>query len=334
MDAIPVEAARERAKQTLARVHLGADPHAERTEANARRVVTLEKVAARYLENAHGRLKRRSYEEVSRHLTKHWAPLSDLPIHKIDRALVAARLDDIAEGSGPIAANRARSSLSALYSYALGMGLADFNPVAGTLKLGQEVKRDHVVADNELRAIWRACGPNDHGRIVRLLLLTAQRRDEVGSMQWAEIDLNSGTWVIPAARSKNRRPHEVPLAPEAVSILREVPRVLGRDYVFGTGRGGFSGWSKAKRELDLKANALLPTLIPWRIHDLRRTAATGMANLGVAPHIIEAALNHISGSRAGVAGIYNRATYRDEKRSALSIWAAQVRSNNLADIKR
>jgi integrase len=204
------------------------------------------------------------------------------------------------------------------------MGLAEHNPVIGTLKLGEEVRRDHVVADEELKAIWDACGPNDYGRIVRLLLLTAQRRDEVGSMHWSEIDLQTGIWVIPAPRSKNGRPHEVPLPPAALAIIREAPRMVGRDLIFGSGRGGFSGWSKAKRELDTKVASASRLIRPWRLHDLRRTAATGMATIGIQPHIVEAVLNHVSGSRAGVAGIYNRATYRQEKRDALNTWASYV----------
>jgi integrase len=324
VDTIPPEAARDHAKKTLAQVHLGADPHSDRVEAEARRAVTLEKVTARYLQNVQGRLKPRYYDEVCRHFRKDWAALAQFPIQKIDRGLVAARLEEIAQESGPIAANRARATLSALYSYALGMGLSDNNPVIGTLKLGEEVKRDHVMSDAELSAIWNACLPSDYGRIVRLLLLTGQRRDEVGSIQWTETNFETSIWTIPGARTKNRRLHEVPLPKEATEILRRAPHLLGREFVFGTGRGGFSGWSKAKEELDSAAKGILKSLRPWRLHDLRRTAATGMANLGVSPHVIEAVLNHVSGSRAGVAGIYNRATYREEKRQALECWAGHV----------
>ncbi len=324
VNVIALEAAREAARRVLARVQLGADPHAERAETEARRATTLEKVVLRYLQNAQGRLKPRSYEEVERHLTKHWANLWSLPVQNVGRALVASRLEEIARQNGPIAANRARASLSALYSFALGMGLADLNPVVGTLKLGEEVKRDHVLTDTELAIVWEACRQNDHGRIVQLLILAGQRREEVGGMSWPEIDLDAAIWVIPASRSKNGRFHEVPLSPEAVTTLRNVPRILGRDLVFGSGLGGYSGWSKAKSELDARASAMMPALRPWRLHDLRRTAATGMANLGVQPHIIEAVLNHLSGTRAGVAGIYNRATYFEEKRAALNLWSNYV----------
>lgn len=323
-DAISPEMARESAKKTLARVQLGADPHAERAEAEARRIVTLEKVASRYLVSAQARLKPRSYAEVSRHLSVHWASLKPLPVQKINRSLVAAKLEEIAQQNGPIAANRARATLSALYSYALGMGIADHNPVVGTLKSGVETSRDRVLSDREIAVIWNACKDNDYGRIVRTLLLTAQRRDEVGKMNWSEVDLESAVWALPAERTKNGRPHEVPLSEQTVVLLSQTPRVLNRRPIFGAGSDGFSGWSKAKVELDSRIKAALPSITPWRIHDLRRTAATGMANLGVPPHVIEAVLNHVSGSRAGVAGIYNRATYLDEKREALKHWGKHV----------
>lgn len=195
---------------------------------------------------------------------------------------MAARLEEIGRTNGPIAANRARAALSALYTYALGMGLAAQNPVIGTIKAGEEVTHDHVLTDPELGVIWRATKSTDYGRIVRLLLLTGQRRDEVGSIQWSEVDFDSAVWTIPAVRTKNSRSHEVPLSPEAISILSEAPRLVDRDFIFGLGREGFSGWSKSKLELDGTARVALPSLRPWRLHDLRRTAATGMANLGVA----------------------------------------------------
>lgn len=324
VDAIAPEMARDNARKTLARVQLGADPHAEKAEAAARRAVTFDRVSTRYLQNAQGRLKPRSFEEVNRHLTKHWASLKELPLRSINRALIAAKLDDIAQQNGPIAANRARAALSALYSYALGMGLADHNPVVGTLKLGEEIKRDHVLSDHEVAAVWKASGDYDYGRIIRLLMLTGQRRDEVGSMRWPEIDLEKAIWTLPAERTKNHRVHEIPLSKLAVSILDSTPRFIGRDIVFGSEKGGFSGWSKAKLELDLELQPLRPPIKPWRIHDLRRTAATGMANNGVSPHVVDAVLNHVSGTRAGVAGIYNRATYREEKAAALTLWSNYV----------
>jgi len=324
VNTVSPDAARSTAKAHLAKAQLGADPQAEKTEARARAAVTLVSVAERYLKNAKDRLKPRSYEEVERHLNRHWSPLHPLPIHKINRALIASRLEEIATSSGPTASNRARAALSALFTWAMKAGIVEENPVVGAVKIADEVSRDHVVTDEELAAIWKACREDDHGRIVRLLILTGQRRDEVGDMRWSELDLDRALWTIPRERTKNGLTHEVPLSPLAVEIVRSTPRREGREFVFGEGQGGFSGWSKSKTRLVSRIEKAGAQVRAWRLHDLRRTAATRMADLGVLPHVVEAVINHISGHKAGVAGIYNRATYGAEKREALESWAAHV----------
>lgn len=324
VEVISLDAAKDRAKATLARVQLGADPGAEKAKAKAQRVLTFRAVADRYLKNASERLKPRSLVEVSRHLAKDWKCFADLPISTINRGLISARLEDIAESKGPIAANRARATLSSLYSFAIGLGLCEQNAVIGTIKPGREVKRDYVLPDGDISRVWRACGSSEYGNIIKLLILTGQRRDEIGGMLWSEMDLDKATWTLPASRTKNRRSHEVPLSSQCLAILASVPRILGRDHLFGSGRHGFSGWSKAKATLDARIARLSASVHDWRVHDLRRTTATGMATLGSQPHVVEATLNHISGAKAGVAGIYNRATYRDEKRVALNLWADHI----------
>lgn len=317
--------AREEARNILAKVHLGGDPQTEKAENRARASITLGTVAKRYLEEcAQPNLKPRSYEEVERHLTRHWSPLKDLPIHKIQRATIAGRLAEIARENGPFASNRARASLSALFSWAMGEGLADLNPVTGTNKATEEVSRDHVISARELAAIWNACRDDDYGRIVRLLILTGQRRDEVGAMDSAEIDLAGKLWTIPKARTKNGLSHNVPLNDTALEILGSALGRNGRSLMFGEGNGGFQGWSKAKAALDIRIRDAGEWVRPWRLHDIRRTVATGMAGLGILPHVIEAVLNHISGHKSGVAGIYNRATYAKEKQEALTLWASHI----------
>lgn len=320
VDTVPLDAAREKAKKTLAKVQLGSDPHAEKAQAKARAKITFEAVAERYLKHAQNRLKPRSFEEVERHLKKHWQPFQALPISEIRRALVANRLEEIAEQSGPIASNRARAALSALFAWAVAVGLAESNSVVGTMRVASEVSREHVILGDELAAIWRACRDDDYGRIVRLLILTGQRRDEVGDMKWSELDLDRGIWAIPRERTKNGFPHEVPLCGVALEILQSIPRRVGRDFVFGEGQGGFSGWSKSKTRLDTRIAKAGAVVRPWRLHDLRRTTATRIAEMGILPHVVEAILNHVSGHKAGVAGIYNRATYAKEKREALNRW--------------
>jgi integrase len=165
---------------------------------------------------------------------------------------------------------------------------------------------------------------DDYGRIVRLLILTGQRREEVGGMTGAELDLVRARWSIPRERTKNGLPHEVPLSPAAVSILRAIPSGLVAAQLFGEGRGTFQGWSNAKAALDRRIVQSGILIAPWRLHDLRRTVATRMAELGILPHVGEAVLNHISGHKAGVAGIYNKALYSVEKRQALERWAEHL----------
>jgi integrase len=178
-----------------------------------------------------------------------------------------------------------------------------------------------VLSNVELGAVWRAAGPGDFGDIVRLLILTGQRRDEVGAMWWSELDLEAAVWTIPATRTKNSRAHTVPLSPAAVQILSARVRQVGREYVFGSRAGPFQGWSRAKAALD----ARVALTAPWRLHDLRRSLATGLGDIGVLPHVVEALLNHLSGFRGGVAGTYNYAAYASEKRDALNRWADHVK---------
>src|SRR5262249_45628825 len=155
--------------------------------------------------------------------------------------------------------------------------------------------RDRVLSNGELAAVWNACGDDESGRIVKLLILTGARRDEVGGMSWAE--LNNGTWTIPAARTKNKREHTLALPELAWSIIEKVPRREFNNRLFGVGARGYNNFDKAKKALDQRCQIATP----WRLHDLRRTVATRMADIGVQPHIIEAVLNHVSGHKAGVA---------------------------------
>lgn len=343
---ISADRARAAAKQDLAEIQLGSDPQAKKAEQRARAVETLEAIAGRYLRHQRERLKPRSLDQVETHLKKHWSPLNGLPIHEITRRNIAARLGEIADERGPFAANRARTTLSGLFSWAMKEGLVDANPVIGTNLQADEQPRERVLTDAELVAIWNACRDDDYGRIVRLLILTGQRRDEVGGMAKSEIDLAARKWSIPRERTKNSRAHELPLSDLALEIIEKAIGREGtekRDPVFGDGpraadgtARGFSGWSKAKAQLDARVQAARtaaakPTkgaksekASPWRLHDLRRTVATRMADLGVLPHVVEAVLNHVSGSKSGVAGVYNRALYSAEKRQALDLWAAHI----------
>jgi integrase len=330
VEAVHIDEARQEARNILAKVQLGGNPRAEKAMARASASVTFEAVSRLYLERCAKRtLKPRSYDEVERYLTKHWAPLAATSIEALHRRVVAARLGEIAVANGPFAANRARAALSALFTWAMGEGLAEGNPTIGTNRATDETKRDRVLSEAELVEVWQACRADDYGRIVRLLILTGQRRDEVGGLGWSEVTESKAFWCIPAARTKNGLPHDVPLSPQALLILSEISKRDRRDLLFGDGIGGFQGWSKAKNALDARILASRSfgngNLVSWRLHDIRRTVVTGMNNLGVQPHVVEAVVNHITGpSRQGVAGVYNRAIYAAEKREALDRWAAHV----------
>ena len=321
------DTARSMAKEKLGKVATGADPFAE--EAKVRTAETLGGELTRYLSRKRAAMKPRAFAEVERHLMNHAKPLHRLRLGEIDRRSVALRLAEIEEASGPIARNRVRSSLSAFFAWAVTEGFIETNPVTGTAKAEEGGGRERVLSPAELAEIWAALENDQFGDIVRLLVLTGQRREEIGGLRWSEIDFERGLIVLPPARTKNKRLHEIPLSPLAQAILKRQPR--RRDLIFGIGKGGFSGWSDCKARLDQRVltarqetKAKAKPLADWRLHDLRRTAATQMAELGVLPHIIEAILNHVSGHRAGVAGIYNRARYEGEMREALERWEHYV----------
>jgi integrase len=305
--------ARERAVKLHAQVRLGLDPAAGKIESQARATEIFEYALKIFLARQKERLKPRSYLEVERHLTVHAQPLHALQLTRIDRRTIAIRLAEITTGSGPAAANRVRASLSALFAWALREGLVESNPVVNTNKATEGGSRTRVLSKGELRSIWNVLGDDDFADIVRLLALTAQRRDEIGSLRWDEVDLEQALISLPPERTKNRRPHDIPLSPPAIAILKNRPRV--REHVFGK-RAGYQGWSRSKDLLDQRLS-----IADWRLHDLRRTMSTVMHDeLGIAPHIVEAVLNHV-GHRSGVSGVYNRALYTKEKANAVGRWA-------------
>jgi integrase len=228
----------------------------------------------------------------------------------IDRRTIALRLAEIETNSGPGARNRVRSSLSAFFAFAIREGLVDVNPVTGTGKADEGPSRDRALSQAELTALLKAldadAGP--FADIVRMLVLTGQRREEIGALRWSEVDFERGLIVLSAERTKNKRLHELPMSTQVRAILERQSRK--NDFVFGR---RWTSWSRHRAILGRRLNGM-PA---WRLHDLRRTAATMMAEIGVLPHIVEAVLNHISGHKGGIAGVYNRARYADEMRAAL-----------------
>jgi integrase len=257
-----------------------------------------------------------TFRAIERHLGKYAQPLHPLSLAEIDRRRVAQLLAKIEMDSGPVARNRLRSSLSAFFTWLVKEGLLDANPVTGTGKATEGPSRDRVLSQSELAEVWRAASGR-FGDVIRLLFLTGQRRNEIGQLRWSEVDFDRAMIALPPDRTKNKIRHELPLAPAALAILKQ--RYHANANAKSNDARVFRGvdWAKDKAQLD----GALKGVKPWRIHDLRRTAATGMAELGTQPHIIEAVLNHVSGHKGGVAGIYNRARYEGEMREALQRWA-------------
>jgi integrase len=323
------EQARAHARKLLAQAHLGQDPQGDKAAARLKLARTLHSVVDGYLAAKEPNLRPGSLRIVRLYLSgkAYFGPLHSTAVNEITRADVAARLSAVARTSGNVTAARARSALNSMFAWAIGEGMLDTNPVIGTNRPAEPPPRDRVLDDAELAAIWAAAGEDEYGKIIRLLILTAARRAEVAGLRWSELDLTTGTWSLPKERAKNKRSLLLPLPPLALEIINAIEVRMSRDELFGErALVGFTQWTPGKTALDKRLSG---NVKPWRLHDLRRTTATRLGDLGTQPHIIEALLNHYSGFRAGVSGTYNRSPYEREIRDALAMWAGHVQ--RLAD---
>jgi integrase len=315
--AITADMARQRAREERGKVDLGGDPGKQKAMERARDKQTFAGIVDLYLSAKQAVWRPASLREGRRYLTNTFQPLHRMPSHRIQKKDIAAIVTRIA-ATHPGAAGAALLHVNACFNWAFGQGLVDTNPADG-IPAVKHSERDRVLCDDELRRIWLACSDDsDPGRIVRLLILTGQRRDEVSGMAEEELDRNSGTWTLPKERTKNKRAHTLALPDQAWEIIGPPDRT---GPLFGRGGGRYTGFQGFKRTLNKRCN-----VAEWVLHDIRRSVATGMADLGIQPHIIEAALNHISGHKAGVAGIYNRSSYEREVRNALALWADHIAS--------
>jgi integrase len=321
---------RREASRVLAQAKLGRDVAAKKKETISKQAVTLGVLAEKYLAERQPQLKLGTFQGFAMHLHKHWAPIHGMSLDKITRRDISAVMDRIVEERGRNAADRAKTTLSGFFGWAVDRHYCDETPVLGIKRRGSNNARERVLSQAELVEIWRACPPNDFGRIIRLLILTGQRRNEIGNLQWDEISFEGRGITIPAARTKNRLIHLVPMSDQAMAVLQEVIPIHGRNFVFGEGASGFQGWSRAKKALGEKITAERAgrrknPIEPWTIHDLRRSFVTHMAENKLAlPHVVEACVNHVSGHKGGVAGIYNRALYADEKLAAFEAWGSFI----------
>lgn len=328
-----LEDARKLAQQSMLKALAGVNPvEVRRTQQKAVEadILTLGRLCDRFLTDyASGRYRASSLAEVKRLLGRTRA-LADKPAGSIKRTDVLCMLEGIAakrlkrmpgKGDRPIAETRnIQNALNTMFRWALSEELIEVNPMVTIRKdrFGTAVARDRVLDDGEIVKFWRAMERIGwpFGPIGKLLLLTGQRRGEVGGMTWSELDLDRCLWTIPRERAKNDKLHLVHLSPLAMSIIRGLPHIkTDGDWVFPN-----DGGTKHVGEYDRgkkAADALMPGIPPWVWHDLRRTATTIMAKCGIAPHVADRVLNHQSGTISGVAAVYNRFSYIEERKEAL-----------------
>jgi integrase len=337
--ALPPKEARRAAMKALERVRDGVDPAEEKRQRRDAAAVALADTFAACLQDYLIAVRRNTApstaREVQRVLTREFLPhWRDRPISSIARGDISHRVSAVVGRGADVMANRALCYLRRLFAWAVNEGRLGASPLTGMRPPAKETARDRVLDDDEVRWLLHACdseGERWSGPFTKLLLLTAQRRDEVAGMRWAELDLANATWRLSGERTKNGQAHEVHLSDAACAVLRKILRV--GDYVFTvTGTTPVAGFSKVKRRLDTAVLAakrgelgLECDAVPrWTHHDLRRSAATGMARLGIAPHVVDKILNHVSGSIKGVARIYNRYEFLPERRAALEAWGRHV----------
>ena len=334
------DTAREEARRLLRLADQGLDP---REEERKRRREAVELAFPAYAElfvELYLQKNWKAWKDGQQHLDKHCAPyLKTKPISAIRKQDITLVLDKLAER--PALSKNVFATLRKMFNWAVNRGDIEASPLTGMTPPSGVKARERVLRNEELVAVWHAAGELDdrHGSVVRLLMLNGQRLEEDAGMQWPELDLGKRQWTIPGSRTKNELPQVVPLGPSSLSIIEERQRTPS-PFVFVGARGRSPGsWTTVKEQLDgivlrilqerAKARGDDPShvqLTPWRLHDLRRTLATGMPELGVAAEVVEAVLNHVSGAKAGVAGVYNRYAYLAEKTAALLKWDEHVRA--------
>jgi integrase len=343
LDGFPALAtARRLAQDALDMVSEGKDPAAEKQASKSQYGLgsdLFSAVAAEFVE----RHAKRNTRASSAKQTERWLAKEVLPkwgnkrIQEITKRDVLDLLDGIVDRGGGLSANRVLAAVRKLFNWAVQRGIIGASPAVGVKAPLPETSRGRYLGDDEVRWFWLACDKAEYpfGRLGQLLLLTGQRRNEVSGMTWDELDLDKALWTIPGGRTKNDLPHEVPLSDAALSVIASLPRIKSdKCYLFTTNaETHVSGYSRAKGMLDkamleiARAERGADVEIPrWTFHDLRRTAVSGMARLGIALPVIEKVVNHSSGSFAGIVGVYQRHSFADEKRTALQAWANLVLS--------
>jgi integrase len=304
---LKLEQARKQAKKDLGAVANGADPQGEKVAKRATADETFGAVAHRYLEHRKGQLRPSSLYATTNYLINYCKRLHGLKIDAVTRREIASVVSSVAANHGKVAADRCGSSVSAMFSWAVREGLVENNPADELNKHAGVTKRERCLKDTELAALWLALPDNDYGRIVKLLMLTGQRKNEIAQLRWSEVTEDG--IEISGSRTKNKRKHFVPLVASARKLIGK--RQDDAERVFD-----LTNDSRPKRELDAELD-----IEPWVLHDLRRSFKTGIAELGVERHIRDAIQNHV---KTGMDEIYNKAEYLKPKTEALELWANHI----------
>ena len=323
--ALSLADARERAQESLRVAATGIDPYEiqknEKLLFENARLETVEAVSSLFIER-YARPKNRSWRETKRIFDRHViSAWKGRQVGEVSRRDVIRLLDEIVDAGAPYMANRVLANLRRFFNWCIERDLIDQSPASHVKPPTSEQSRDRVLDDNEIARVWAAWADLGwpFGSALKIMLLTGQRRTEVAHMRWNEVDLASSSWLMPRSATKSDREHVVPLAGATMELLSRAPRT--GEFIFSGNLGKpIAGFSKIKRRVDE-----LSGVADWRIHDLRRTAASGMAGLGHPPHIVEKVLNHASGTVSGIAAVYNRHDYLREKREALDDWSEHVR---------
>jgi integrase len=317
---VTLHQARVAAQKVFAARLEGRDPAAEKRESKRRIVADrVEDLLETFVDQ---RLSQnRSGGEIARLLRreigKTWAGRS---IHEIGKRDVVELISVIERRGAPVAANKALKSIKMFLRWCVGRAILDQSPAEGVPAPTKEIARDRVLSAEEIaRVILAARAIDDrYGGIVELLALTGQRREEVAKLAWEELDLSQRVWTIPKHRTKNAKPHVVYLSEESMAVLQRMEK-HGPHAFASHGSKPFQHFAFAKRKLDELAR-----VTGWRLHDLRRTCVSGMARLGVAPHVADKILNHQSGTISGVAAVYQRHQFLSERKDALERWGTHV----------
>ncbi|MGH1407496.1 MAG: tyrosine-type recombinase/integrase [Rhodomicrobiaceae bacterium] len=322
---LSLSAARAKAHEALININAGGDPASAKRQTNKLSDTLLfHELVDEFIEK-YAKRQNKTWREAERILRRDFLPpWRNKRIDQITRADVNKILDEIIDRGAPSGANHCFAMIRRVFNWSIERGLIEQSPCAGMKRPTKDISRDRVLTDEELQAVWNTADQEKYpfGVITQLLILTGQRIGEVTTMRWQDIDLGEQLWNLEAKRNKSGRAHIVPLTNSSVALINKTP-YLHNELLFPAQKTNadrpVSGISKFKARLDEVSQ-----VFDWRMHDLRRTVATGMARKQIPPHVVERILNHKSGTFGGVAGVYNRFGYLPEMREALEVWEDHI----------